>query len=326
MGRIERMKSKKNLAAIAAVLALLTACGSSGKPEETVIPEPEEVIVITEATTTTAPPTETTTVPTTTTPEETTTTEPPHTVARESGDLVVLDDLKSYINQNSDTAGFIKVGGTMINYPVLQTDNNDYYMNHNFDRNSYYGGWIFADFRGVVNDYSQKQCHNIILYGHNQADGTMFGTLSKYKITKQNTDHFDFYLEHPTFEFWNLYHKYTYKIVAIFVAEVEQYQMAEGEEVFDYHNYVIFDPNNEKYNFDNWYNEIMARTEVITGVECDPTDRYVTLSTCSNEFDQSRLVVIGRRTRQDETDEVDTSLAKLNPDPKEPNWDHIYGR
>ena len=108
--------------------------------------------------------------------------------------------------------------------------------------------------------------------------------------------------------------------------KVEDYQVRPDDEVFDYQNYVKFFPDHEKYNFDNWYKNVMERTEVFTGVSCDPTDKYLTLSTCSNEFDQSRLLIIGRRVRQDEDPDVDTSLAELNPDPKEPDLDYIYGR
>ena len=55
-------------------------------------------------------------------------------------------------------------------------------------------GTVMADFRAHFNDYDFNQCDNIILYGHNQASGEMFGTLKNYKITKQNTSNFSFYM------------------------------------------------------------------------------------------------------------------------------------
>lgn len=313
------------IALLAVIIPSLSGNNGSAEPETTKTPENTVVItqMTTEATTTTVTTTETTTEETTTTEPET---EPVITMDTESGDLTILDDLRSSVNSNSDTAGWIKVPGTMIDYAVVQCGDNDKYLDHNFYGNYYYGGWIFADFRGVVNDYAQNQCNNIILYGHNQADGTMFGTLRNYKIKKSDTSGFSFYKEHPTFTFSNLYHKYTYKIFAIFIIEAEAYQVPPEREVFDYQNFILFSDRHEKYNFNNFLKNVTERSEIITDIDCLPTDKYLTLSTCSNEFDQSRLLVIGRRVREGEDPDVDTSTAKLNPDPLEPDLDYIYGR
>lgn len=70
---------------------------------------------------------------------------------------------------------------------------------------------------------------------------------------------------------------------------------------------------------------ITERSEIITGVDVEEGDQFMTLSTCSNEFEPSRFIVIGRKVREGESNEVDTSLAKLNPDAKEPDWNFIYG-
>ena len=277
-----------------------------------------ETVVITQATTT-----ETTTEATTTeTTTEATTTETT-IVTTEEGPLVLLDSMAPFVQKNADTAGWIKVGGTTIDNVIVHTDNNDYYLNHDYYGNYSQPGTIFADFRCVVNDFSANQSDNIVLYGHNQANGSMFGTLQRYKVTKQNTSRFDFYLEHPTFEFSNLYHEYTYKIIAAFVIEVEPRQTRTGE-VFDYQNYIRF--GSKSYTYDEWMENIMARTEIITGVDVEKGDKFLTLSTCSNEFEPSRFLVIGRRVREGEDPYVDTSLARLNPDAVEPDWNYIYGR
>ena len=93
--------------------------------------------------------------------------------------------------------------------------------------------------------------------------------------------------------------------------------------IFDYHNYVNFVGER---NFDKFKENIMARTGINTGVDFDENDKYMTLSTCSNEFDQSRFVVIGRRVRDGESPEVDTSLAEINTDMLEPDYSYIYSR
>ena len=263
----------------------------------------EDITVISQ--TSTAPPETETTV---------TETEPPP--------LVVLENMKDSLEKNPDVAGWLTVANTNINNVVLQTTDNDYYMDKDFYGNRNIAGQLFVDYRCIINDYNNKQSDNIIIYGHNQADGTMFGTLKKYKIKKQSTGNFSFYQDNPTFKFSNLYEEYTYKIIAIFVIEVEPSQTRDGV-IFDYHNYVKFAGER---NFDKFKENILKRTAVNTGVDFDENDKFMTLSTCSNEFDPSRLVVIGRRVRDGESPEVDTSKAEINEDMLEPDYTFIYGR
>ncbi len=265
--------------------------------------------------TSTAAPTEvTTTVPTETTTAAPTETEPPP--------LVVMDSMQSFVDENPHTAGWLKISNTNIDNVVLQNDTNDYYIDHDFDGNYNVAGQLYVDYRCVVNDYNENQSDNIIIYGHNQADGTMFGTLKKYKMKKVNTNNFDFYLENPTFTFGNLYEEYTYKIIAIFIIEVDPKHNPDGV-VFDYHNYVNF---TQKRPFETFKQNLLDRTAVNTGVDFNEDDKYMTLSTCSNEFEPSRLVVIGRRVRDGESPEVDTSLAEINEDMLEPDYEFIYNQ
>ena len=92
--------------------------------------------------------------------------------------------------------------------------------------------------------------------------------------------------------------------------------------IFDYHNYIKF---TGERNFDKFKENILKRTAVNTGVDFDENDKFMTLSTCSNEFDPSRLVVIGRRVRDGESPEVDTSKVEINEDMLEPDYAFIYG-
>lgn len=255
--------------------------------------------------------------PVTTVTEETTvTTAPPP--------LVLLDSMKSFVDENPDTAGWIKVGGTYIDNVVVQTENNSDYLDRNFYGQKAQPGTVFADYRCNVNDYDDNQSKNIILYGHNQRDGTMFGTLSYYKVkpSSGSTKGFDFYVNHPTFEFSNLYEEYTYKIIAAFVIEVEPQHTRDGI-IFDYHNYINF---GKKRTFDSFRDNILEHTAINTGVDFDENDKFLTLSTCSNEFEPSRFVVIGRRVRDGESAEVDTTLASVNYEAKEPDYSFIYNQ
>ena len=86
-------------------------------------------------------------------------------------------DFNKLINKNPDTIGWIKVLGTDINYPVVQTNNNDFYLTHSFDKSYNKAGWIFADYinKNLKNNELDK---NTIIYGHNRQNNSMFGTLS----------------------------------------------------------------------------------------------------------------------------------------------------
>ena len=83
-------------------------------------------------------------------------------------------DFKSLKEINEDTCGWIKVGSTNIEYTIVKTDNNVYYLNHNFEKKENVAGWIFADYRNTFNETDQ----NRIIYGHNMKNGSMFAQLS----------------------------------------------------------------------------------------------------------------------------------------------------
>lgn len=82
-------------------------------------------------------------------------------------------DLKSLIKKNKDTKGWIKVNGTNINYPFVQTKDNSYYLTHSIEKKYTDAGWIFLDYRNNINKLSK----NNIIYGHARLNKTMFGTL-----------------------------------------------------------------------------------------------------------------------------------------------------
>lgn len=89
-------------------------------------------------------------------------------------------DINSLKEKNTDTVGWINVNNTNINYPFVQTKDNDYYLNHSFDKSSNEAGWVFMDYRNSK-DLNNK---NTILYAHSRLDKTMFGSLSK--VLKSN--------------------------------------------------------------------------------------------------------------------------------------------
>lgn len=218
---------------------------------------------------------------------------------------------------NPDTVGWVVIDGTNVNLPVVQrksADGNEYYLTRSFDGSSNKAGTIFLDYRATLN--AKERSENLVLYGHNQRDKSMFGDLAQYK------HNLEFYKAHPTVTFASNYRTDVYKIFAMFVTPVEPYQTSDGF-IFDYHNYINFDKNSD---YDTFYNLAMERTQIITGVDIKYGDEFLTLSTCSNEFEPSRFVVIARKVRKGEDTAVDTSAAYVNPNAKEPEWDVIYGR
>ena len=118
-------------------------------------------------------------------------------------------DYDYLLSINPDTVGYLIVENTSISYPVVKTNNNDYYLNHSFDKSNNVAGWIFMDYRNKSDD------NNIIIYGHNMKDGSMFG---KLKILKNNNDHYISYYDNNV--------KYRYKVFSIYEVEAEDYYIS----------------------------------------------------------------------------------------------------
>lgn len=224
----------------------------------------------------------------------------------------MLPGAKELLNINPDTVGYIRIDGTEVDFPVVQTKNNTDYLKTAFDGSSNKAGTVFLDYRNVLT--AKKRSDNLILYGHNQKDRTMFGSLKDYK------KNLEYYKEHPTITFYSNYRGDVYKIFAYFVTEVEPYQTADGY-VFDYHNYYDL---SDKSVYNSFMENINERSQIITGVDVKYGDEFLTLSTCSNEFEPSRFVIFARKTRRGEDESVDTSAAYLNPSAKEPDWKVIF--
>ena len=172
-----------------------------------------------------------------------------------------FDKLKSI---NSDTVGWLKVANTNVNYPVVQTTDNDYYLNYNFYKRKNYNGWIFMDYRNSIETLND----NTIIYGHN---GTMFGSLKNTLKEK--------WYKNPTnqiISFNTLYAKLRYKIFAIYVTTPD----------FDYlvNNYMSDD------NYTKFLEEIKARSIYDFNVEVTNEDKILTLSTCA-ESGAKRIVI-----------------------------------
>ena len=169
--------------------------------------------------------------------------------------IIDFDSLKK---TNKDTVGYIKVNNTNINHIVVKTTDNKYYLTHNFKKEKNRAGWIFMDYRNKL-DGNDK---NIIIYGHNTNDGSMFGTLRRV-ITKEwysNTDNYiiKLYLDSE---------EKNYQVFSTYSIPVE-----------DYYITTKFKSNQE---FKNFINTLIKRSVYKYNVNVLETDHILTLSTCT---------------------------------------------
>ena len=221
-----------------------------------------------------------------------------------------LPGVSELLEINSDLTGWIKIPGTKVDNPIVQSDDNGYYLTHNFDGKKNEAIKLLSKYKKTLLPY--QKCDNLVLYGHNQMNGSMFGTLTNYKKDPL------FVAEAPIIYLDTNYVQSQYIIFACFVINTDEKH--DDEPVFPYHEYIDFD---DTYSFDYWINEIKRRSLIGSEIETLETDKYVTLSTCAVEFDNARFVVIGRKIRPGE--QLTTGYYK-NPNAYFPDiWYKING-
>lgn len=238
---------------------------------------------------------------------------PPTTEERIEHNVSVMD---SFIELSDNVKGFIELEGCGIRLPVVQGTDNIYYLTHTYNDRKNKAGSIFMDYRCTVSE--EYTSPNIVLYGHNQEDGTMFGNLKYYK------NNVDFYKKNPIVVFNTEYGIGDYIIFGYFVTNVYEKQDSAGE-VFHYHDYIETLNNESTFN---WYmSQVNERNQIIPPVDVAYGDKLLVLSTCSNEYSDSRFVVMARKVREGEDiSKIDFSSAKLNPNAKQIDWDAILSR
>ena len=180
--------------------------------------------------------------------------------------------------ENSDIVGWLEIEGTSINYPVLQGTDNEYYMTHNYKKQKSKNGSIF-----LTKDYDWSiPSSNLLIYGHNLNNGTMFQELLKYEKE-------EFYKEHPIIRFTTNKEDVEYEIISVFKSRV--YYKTE-KNVFRYYFFV-------NANSEVEYNEFVQNAKKASLYDIDKTaqfgDQLITLSTCSYHVEDGRFAVVGRK-------------------------------
>lgn len=188
----------------------------------------------------------------------------------------MLTGYEEIYQMNNHTVGWIKMEGTQMDYPVMQTpEEPNYYLYRNFDKNDSARGSIYAREVCDIN----KPSDNITLFGHNMADGSMFACLNNY-VNKTAWDN------NSLIFFDTLYEFHTYKIFAVFKTSAN---VGEG---FSYHQFV--DAANEK-EFNDFVSKCKELAFYDTGITPVYGDKLICLSTCEYTLDNGRLVVAAVR-------------------------------
>lgn len=176
----------------------------------------------------------------------------------------VMIDFSILNRENEDIVGWIYSEDTPINYPVVQSNDNKYYLRRLIDGSYNMAGSIFMDYRNTSN----LSDSNTIIYGHNMKNDMMFGTLEKYKNQ-------DYYNNHKAIYYFTPEKKYKLELVSGFTTSVDS-------DIYDF----------SKFNI-NKVNEFIKKSNFKSDVLLTKNDKFITLSTCSYDYEDARYILIG---------------------------------
>lgn len=208
-------------------------------------------------------------------------------------EVEILAEYQTFYDTNKDFVGWIEMY-PYIQMPVVQTDNNEYYLHHTFEGYPNDNGTIFADYQGKIT--ATERPGNILLYGHNLITNNYFQPLSHFR-----KEGMEFLQNNYIIQFDTMYDRNKYFIFAVFLTNTNE----QHGEVFDYWNQVYFRTKSE---FDNYIAECLDRSYFYTNVDLEYGDEIITLSTCDfSMFNDMRLVVMGRKVRDGEVPTLDVT-------------------
>ncbi|MDR2525749.1 MAG: class B sortase [Oscillospiraceae bacterium] len=197
----------------------------------------------------------------------------------------VLRKFTALFAHNSDTRGWISIPAVGVDRPVLQAQDNEYYLQHDASKTLSRYGALFLDTGDRV--LPGRAAMNMSIYGHNTKNGTMFGQLKRFRGQA-------FYDANRTFSFDTLYEEKQWVIFAVLVLDSAP---ENPEEFFEWRGESLVDTPQKAEAF---IQSLLERSEVDTDVEVIPGDRLLSLATCCDDFKGARLVVFARELRQGE--------------------------
>lgn len=189
----------------------------------------------------------------------------------------ILPEYKALYAENPDTIGWLRIDGTGIDNVVMYApDEIDKYLHTDFYGNYSYRGCLFVD------EYCDMlSSDNLIIYGHNMKDYSMFGSLMYYVSE-------DFYRQHKLISFDTIYEKQTYEIVAAIKTEL----VPEGSDGFKYYEYT---GSGDEASFSEYVKFIEENKLYDTDAELSPGDKILTLSTCAYHSEDGRFIVVAKK-------------------------------
>ncbi|MBW5448973.1 sortase [Cohnella sp. CFH 77786] len=190
----------------------------------------------------------------------------------------MLPEFQELHARNPDIVGWLSIGGTRIDYPIMQNaQDEEFYLDHDFDKKPNINGLPFLDAA-----HSRIDDSNILLiHGHHMKSGFMFADLMKYK--KES-----YYKEHAVFQFSTLYEKEEYEIVAVILSKVYR----KSDNVFKYYR---IENAATPGGFDSYMQNVKKLALYDTGVTARYGDKLIVLSTCEYSTDNGRLAVVARK-------------------------------
>lgn len=190
----------------------------------------------------------------------------------------LLSEREELYQRNPDMVGWIQIEGTSIDYPVMQTPADpNYYLKHDFEKNYTDYGCPFVQ----ADCDASTPSDNLIIYGHNMKDGSMFADLAKYRSK-------DFWQSHKTVWFDTELGSCAYEIFAVIHTTVQ----ADAADAFPFY---LFADAAAPEDFADYVSACKARALYDTGIFAEHGDKLLTLSTCDNITDNGRLLVIAKR-------------------------------
>lgn len=227
----------------------------------------------------------------------------------------ILEELKPAYAVNNNLVGWLSIPGTELDTSILQSNDNTKYLTIDFferrtgETSSTNYGNLFLDYRCKTDGDLSK---NMVIHGHTtgRSDGIpkqVFRSL--YDFQKKER-----FIECPLIKYSTLYGTHTYKICAVFYSST-----IPSHDNGQFFNYIY--PDMSDNNMVGFIEQVNQRRLYDTGVSFEPTDKVITLSTCIYVYGKSidtRLVVMGRLLREGESEEIDASLVKDNPDYRRP--------
>ncbi len=200
----------------------------------------------------------------------------------------VLLSYSTLLRQYPYMVGWITVPGTIIDYPVVQCDDNNYFLTHDYKCEESKNGAIYLDF--LVDFEYGNISRNVVIHGHHMKSGVMFANLVKY-------DDPEFLKANPIVKFDSLYEENEWVIFAMM--KIDAYGGEDGMPTFNFMKSSFADDS----DFAQYLADIRARSVYDTFgiVDVNEQDSIITMSTCSYEYDDFRTVLVARKVRPGET-------------------------